>query len=175
MIELIRHFTGTTVATFIRAMTAAVGIGLLIFAYDPLVNPDAVAFDSPVFDVVERIAPLQTWGAWFLVAAALNIAAAVSGRFLVYIAATLVAAPAELSWFGAVVWARHFQDAPLTSGGIGLWVMSLSLTVGTLIYPRPLNAREVAPVQIETPDGRIVPIERIARRKADREMIAAAR
>lgn len=162
MTELWRRYRGKMLDGYMRIILAVVSLGLAVFAYDPLVNPDS-RFGSEVFVVVRRIAPLETWGMWFGLSAVLMITATISGRFLVYLAAMFIGASAEVTWFVAVLWARWFESAPLTSGGIGLWIIALGTTMGALLYPNPLAER--AELHIETPGGDVVPIREIAHRR----------
>lgn len=160
MIELWRRYRSRLLDEFMRVILGVVAVGLAVFAYDPLVHPTSRAFDSEVFTVVRRIAPLETWGMWFGLSALLMLVAAISGRFLVYLAAMALGASAELTWFIAVMWARLLDDAPLTSGGIGLWIIALGTTAGALLYPNPLA--EAGELHLETRHGEVVPIREIA-------------
>lgn len=164
MTELWRRYHGKILDGYMRVILGVVALGLAVFAYDPLVNPTAPAYDSDVFLIVRRIAPLETWGMWFGLSAVLMLTAAISGRFLVYLLAMLAGASAEATWFLAVMWARWFADAPLTSGGIGLWIIALGSTLGAMLYPNPLA--EAGELHLETVRGEVVPIREIAHRRA---------
>jgi len=155
ILELLLEFRGRALAPFVRVMCALIALGSGVFAFDPLVNPDSAAFDQQIFEVVERVAPFQVWGVVFAAGAALAIVAAVSGRFLVYLAAMGIVASAQIAWFLAIAWAKYVEGAALSSPGIGLWILALSLTFGTMIYPLPLAKSEEAAPQIETRSGTV--------------------
>lgn len=164
MFELMRHFHGRMINPFVRTMCLAIGVGLIVFAYDPLINPESRAFDNQVFDVVERLFPLQGWGMWFGTAAFLALAAAVSGRFLVYLAGVGMAFIGQMTWFAGVLWARYAEGAILSTPGIGIWILALSLTSGTLLYPRPLARSEEPDLGlIQTEHGDVVHITELVR------------
>lgn len=155
ILSLLLDLRDRVIAPFVRVMIALIALGLLVFAYDPLVNPESLAFDQPIFEVVERVAPLPIWGAVFAAGAALCLVAAVSGRFLIYLGAMAVAVTVEMSWFLSIVWAKYVEAAPLTSGGVGLWILALSLTFGTMIYPLPLAKSEESGIKLETQSGNV--------------------
>lgn len=162
MLDVWKSVTRETLSVYVRVMSVAIGISMFVFGWDHVMNPAATPLQSSVFDVAREMAPLQTWGALFWLAGFMFVVAAVSGRFLIYAFAIMLAIALQVGWFYAVMHARVFLGASLSSAGIGLWLLAISLTVGTAFVPAPLRQTNATVRLVDDDDNTVVELHRRA-------------
>lgn len=139
MVDAWRNLARDSISLYVRVMSVAVGSAMIVFGWDLLFNPNSVAMHQPIFETVKVIAPLMTWGMGAWGTAFLFFVAAVSGRFAVYALAIVSGILVQSAWFASIMYAKFFLGAPMSSATTGIWLLAISLTVGTAFIPTPLH------------------------------------
>jgi len=101
---------------------------------------DAGSFNSPIFNTIRGIAPIEVWGAAWLVASACAMYAVVSGRWIAYVAANSLTLGLSMAWLGAVSWARWIDGQMLTLTAVGLWLFPMAACLHAISTPTEVTA-----------------------------------
>lgn len=158
--HLWRLVRGEEITSFVRAVCLALAVGLICMGWQPAFAPHSRAYQAPVFDVVHKF-PLQLWGFWFLVDAALMLFAALSARLVWYVCAVLFSTITIAGWASAVIAADiMIPEADLTSGAFGLYIFSGVAILGLAFSPRQILAER--PIVAITEDDEVIPLIRKA-------------
>jgi len=152
---------GERLPTFQRVISGCVAVAMLFLGWGPLLNPTGVAYQNPVFDGVKSIAPLETWGFAFWVVGIVMGVAAISGRAMVYVFGLLGALLTLAGWcFAVITESKLNPEANLTSGAIGLYILSGTAVLGLAFSPQQIE-HESKIVGIVGQDGAPVPLRRL--------------
>lgn len=130
------------VTTYVRILAIPLATMMVWLGYQPVFEPDAPAYDRPVFRAVFAFASPQAWGVGFMVCAALMMVTALSGRLAVYAVAVALSAVTLAGWASMICYEAWWGDngAELTSGAVGLYVGSLTAIVGLALSPHQVEA-----------------------------------
>lgn len=99
---------------------------------------DGGAFGTPIFAVVRDIAPVETWGAVWLLASLFAVGAATTGKWVHYVVANALTLGLCTAWLGAVCWAKFIDGETLTITAIGLWLFPMAACIHAIATPTPV-------------------------------------
>lgn len=165
VLELVKPILGELVTPFIRAVCAALAVGFVFLGWQPLTDPDAAAFDRPLFDGVFQFADPRVWGAAFLVSAAGLLLTAITGRAGLYLASLVTATVTLAAWASTIIYTALTNDeAVLTLTAIGLYILDFVALVGLAMSPRQLSTVERPVIARLEDDGTVVELKQLDRR-----------
>lgn len=158
---------GDLITPYLRVMCGMTGAGMVFLGWGPLLNPDGAAYDRPIFNGVRRWAAIEAWGTGFWLCAVVMLVAALSSRALVYALGVVLCSVTLAGWSAMIILeARVNPDAVLTSGAIGLYLLSFTCIVGIAFSPRQLSGEKEILGQISD-DGSLVPMRRLEQPAVD--------
>ena len=96
---------------------------------------DGGSFSAQIFDTIKGIAPIEAWGAAWLLAATAALHAAMTGRWCCYVVANTLTLGLSTAWLAAVLWSRFIDDQQLTLTAIGLWMFPMAACVHAIATP----------------------------------------
>lgn len=108
-----------------------------IYGFGLLVDPERFR-TGEIYAAIQRVASLDFWALGFLTPAALFFVAAITRKFYVWTLAMFFSLIVTLTWFWCLIIAR-IDGAPLTSGGIALWVWFLFTNVMVATVPNQIE------------------------------------
>lgn len=154
-IDFLAESWSDTITIYMRVMSGLMAVCLFTFGWGPLFKGDTVPYEQPVFAAVRRFASMHAWGIGFWIPAVLLSFAALSGRAVLYVAGSVLSALALGGWGYFVVseWIHH--NAVFTTGGLALYMLAVTFTVGLAFSPNQLA--EEADVALQS-DHRIIPL-----------------
>ena len=145
---------------YMRAVAAGVGAGLIALGWQPFFDPNAAAYDRPVFEGIKNFASLEAWGLGFWLPALFLLFSALSGRALTYTWGVMLGTVTLVLWAYFVIRQKVIDpDALLTSGAFGYYVLALVATVAPALSPRQLVGEKQ--VYGKRPDGLLVPLRSV--------------
>lgn len=156
MRQWILLFTTGKIAKYPRIMAMVPCVGLFTMGWGCIYFPDAPNFSLPIYDRVQAMAHLQTWGiAWWL-ASGLFLIAILTRSFAVYAGATGISLMLQGGWITAMLM-DALDGAPVTTVGLGLWFMVFFWTAGMALAPNPKDVS--TPVLVKVDDRVIGEVE----------------
>jgi hypothetical protein len=163
MFESWRNLSRESISLYVRVMSAAIAVALFVIGWDLVLAPNNADLNQDFYQVVREMAPLPTWGALLWVVSMCYIVAAVSGRFAIYALAMVWSVAIQGALFSGILWAKYVGDAELSSVHIGLWILALSLTIGTAFVPHPLRPAADSTIQLlDEHDRTVIELKRSA-------------
>lgn len=116
-----------------------VALSLFHVMYAGGLHYDPQAFvQSRIFEVVFDLAPLSWWKFGFLVPGGILIFGAISRWFTAWVIGMFFSTVVAVSWLVCIVIAR-LDGAPLTLGGIGLWLWFLFTNIAVMVQPHQID------------------------------------
>lgn len=153
---------GERVTPLNRLLCLSYAFGYIWWGRGLLFQADSPAYLNPVFNGVFTAAHPSVWGLGFWCAGCLMLLAAITARGFVFLVAVVMAFGILFGWaVGVIAQSILDDDAILTSGAIGLYILSFTGLVGVAFSPRPLEHQAEI---FERVGGEVRPLRSVERR-----------
>lgn len=163
-IELVKPLLGELVTPFIRSVCAAISVAYVLLGWAPLLDATSGAYDRPIFDAVFRLADPRVWGAVFMVCAAALLLTAITGRAGLYLVAVVGSTIALGAWASTIIYVAIVDEqAELTLGAGGLYVLAFTALIGLAMSPRQLVTDDRVIARLEHTDDNVVELRDVTR------------